>query len=123
MPWWGIIYSILFAAVGFAAAFDRRVEGRFNRVAEVASTACGLTFLVAYFEPDVATSMGALIVPAFVGLLPYELYTGVKDLRAVGFDAELSPLENCLTRVVAVVFVLPPLVAGAILSVRHLGWL
>lgn len=121
MPWWAIIYTAVFAVIG-AAAFDRGSE-MWEAVAEIFSTGFGVAFLAGYFDPEVALRMGMMVVPAFAAKLTFDAYSAVKDLRTVAADPELSTMENTLIRVAAVIFLLPPLAAGGVLSVRHLGWL
>lgn len=125
MPWWVIAYAILFALVGVAGAFDelRCGDGRLGFLAQLVSTGVSLMLLYAYFESGLSTRLGALVIPAFVGALTYEIYAAVKDLRNVTPDKDLSSPTNQVIRAAAILFVLPPHIVGGILSVRSMGLL
>ena len=126
LPWWALVYLLIYAGVGIAAAIDDyRSGGRLSwGVGELAATGLGSLFVVALWNQDLQSSLGKAVLPLFVGALTWETVSAVHDLRNPEPDPELSAAANRTTDRVGVglsaLVVIPALAAGAVLSWRSI---
>ena len=117
MPWWAIIYLVLF--VGFSLVADAlsiRDDG--PRLRHICDCAAGLTFavlFVGFWLPSVRGTLGLLAPVLFVAALVWEVYSSPRDLREIWRDDELSKTERIG------LLVLPPLLAWPLYVVAGIG--
>ena len=117
MPWWAIIYLLLF--VGFSLVADAlsfRDDGL--RWRHICDCVAGLTFavlFVGYWLPTVRNALGLLAPILFVAALAWEACSSPRDLREIWRDGELSKTERIGLLVV------PPLLAWPLYVVAGIG--
>jgi hypothetical protein len=124
MPWWALVYVLIYAGIGVAAAIDdyRSGEGLSWALGELLATALGSLFVLAFWRQSLQVDLGKAVLPLFVGVLIWEIVSAVHDLTTVEPDPELSAAADRSAKRLGVVlgslFVAPALAAGAVLSWR-----
>ncbi len=121
MPWWAIIYLVIF--VGFSLVADTlsfRDDGvRWRHVCDcVAGLAFALLF-VAFWMPTVRSALGLVAPILFLAALAWEAYSSPRDLREIWHDGELSKTERISLLVLPPLFVWPLYVVAGIGAFRN----
>ena len=124
MPWWPLLYVVVYAGIGLAAAIDdyRSGKGVSWALGELLATAVASAFVVALWREDLRLALGRAVVPLFVGALIWEVVSARDDLSSLERDASLSTdadrTANRLGVLLGIMLVAPALVSGAVLSWR-----
>jgi hypothetical protein len=124
LPWWALVYLLIYAGIGIAAAIDdfRTGDEIGWAVGELLATALGSLFVVALWREGLQLSLGKAVLPLFVGALVWEIVSAVHDLSMAKPDPALSaPADRAANRLgvaIATLIVTPALAAGAWLSWR-----
>jgi hypothetical protein len=124
LPWWALLYLVIYAGLGIAAAIDdSRNGGRLSwALGELVATALGSLFVVALWQESLQLSLGKAVLPLFAGVLLWEIVSAVHDLRNIEPDPELSTASNIAVNrlgvALATLTVAPAIAAGAVLSWR-----
>jgi hypothetical protein len=124
LPWWALLYLVIYGSIGIAAAIDdyRRGERLSWALGELVATALGSLFVVALWQESLQLSLGKAVLPLFAGVLVWEIVSAVHDWKDAESDPELSVASNIAVNrlgvALAALIVAPAIAAGAILSWR-----
>lgn len=124
LPWWVLLYLVIYAGIGIAAAVDdcRRSERLSWAFGELLATALGSLLVVALWQESLRLTLGKAVLPLFAGVLLWEIVAAVHDLKNVEPDPELSAASNIAANrlgvALATLMVAPAIAAGAVLSWR-----
>ena len=126
MPWWAVLYALLFAGAAVWSAVEEARKGarRWWLATDALVSLVWVAFIVAYYAPPLGRPASraalALLVAAF-------LWTAINAQREIGqlqSDPDLSPRLNWLGDILAIalgaIFVAPAIAYG-VLVVRR-GW-
>lgn len=122
MPWWAIIYLVVLGIVVVISIvkdyFDKRGSGYI--IGEFVSGVLSFVFVVAYWQGNLASMIGWLVVPLLVYAITWDQYALSKMQRSD--YADLTDQENRdmdrYSRIFAVLFIAPCYIAGILLIYR-----
>ena len=118
MPWWAVLYLIIFGILTFGAVYDDMNKNRaaFFVAGNILSGIIVVTFVVAFFNVDLASVLGPYIYAMlFVGIT-FEFISIHTDLKN---ERSLSSMQKLVVMVVVNLLVVPGYVVGLILGFRH----
>jgi len=120
MPWWAIIYLVLFAAVTLSGALlCLRDDGlSFGRVCDFLAPVVFAYFFTSFWLPQLRLSLGHLASVLFLAAVAWEAYSWPSDRRKTNADTEVSQGEKRVFKVLLPVFVLPVYATAAVAVFR-----
>jgi hypothetical protein len=117
MPWWAIIYLVVFVAFSIVADTLGESDGT-SRLRWFADLLAGAVFAVlfaGFWLPSIYRALGFVAPALFVAAVVWELYSSPADLREIWRNAELSRAER------VGLILLPPLLAWPLYVVAGVG--
>jgi hypothetical protein len=117
MPWWAIIYLVVFIAFSIFADTLGESDGT-SRLRWFADLLAGAVFAVlfaGFWLPSIHRALGFAAPALFVAAVTWELYSSPADLREIWRDSELSRAER------VGLILLPPLLAWPLYVVAGIG--
>ena len=124
MPWWALLYVVLYVIIGVAAAIDdyRSAKGVSWALAELLATALGSLFVVALWREQLQVGLGRTVLPLVIGVAIWEVVSARHDLSSLkpdsGLSAEADRTATRLGILLGILLVIPALAAGTVLSWR-----
>lgn len=124
MPWWTIAYLVILCLVIVISLIkDYRDQRPHSYIlGEFISGAIGITLIVGFWKPSLASSLGWLVIPMLIYAMVWDQYA-LSKMRKSDYP-DLSEQENRdmdrYSKIFAIAFVLPCYLAGAVLSYRLL---
>lgn len=120
MPWWAITYlAVLTLMITIALIKDYRDRRNvFYMLAELASGAIGFVFVYGYFNPDMATMIGWLVIPLLIYAFTWDqfaLHTMKKSAYADLSEQENEDMDR-YGKLFAFLFISPCYISGGLLS-------
>lgn len=104
LPWWAIGYCTLLAVIGAMGAFsDAKRSALWYPVGQIVASAGEVLLVMAYFDNATRYAIGELVIPALFGVLTFETYAGVRDVREIEPDPELSDRDNAIAKRIGIV--------------------
>ncbi|MDQ3516825.1 MAG: hypothetical protein M3466_00285, partial [Gemmatimonadota bacterium] len=97
IPWWAILYIVMFAGIGLISAFtDLRGSKRaFWHVAlDVASAAGLILLMVGRWHQHLVAPLGAWAAAMFAAIVTWDVYSTKLDLSELDHDSELTHRQN-----------------------------
>jgi len=126
MPWWAVAYAIVLGGVCVIAVIDDLKEGEpaWYVALGVASALFSLIFVVAWWHPHLASTLGRHVLPMLMTTVAFNIMSFKEDLSKMKSDPEYaSPRYSWIPITVIVVVVLleiPAYYCAVGLSVRAL---
>jgi hypothetical protein len=124
MPWWAIIYLVVFAGLCVAAVWDDDRDGRSVPflVCSVLSHSIIVYLFIAFWRPALIDSFGISLAIAFVLAIGWQIFQTIADLRSLRHDPDLSAGERRVIPPLAVVllwlFDLPAFIVAGLAALR-----
>jgi hypothetical protein len=117
MPWWAIIYLVVFVAFSIFADMLAKSDGT-SRLRWLADLLAGAVFAVlfaGFWLTSIYRALGFVAPALFVAAVGWELYSSPANLREIWRDRELSRAER------VGLILLPPLLAWPLYVVAGVG--
>jgi hypothetical protein len=117
MPWWAIIYLVVFVAFSIFADTLGESDGT-SRLRWFADLLAGAVFAVlfaGFWLPSIYRALGVAAPVLFIAAVGWELYSSPADLREIWRDRELSRASRIG------LLILPPLLAWPLYVVAGVG--
>lgn len=124
MPWWAIVYLVLFALLCTAAIWDDDRDGRSLQflLCAVLSHSAIVYLFIAFWHPDLVAELGMAAGCVFVLAIAWQIFQTVQDLQVTRADPDLSSAERRTIPPLAVALVwlfdLPAFVISGIAAFR-----
>lgn len=124
MPWWIIIYLVLFSVLSAGGLWDDYRDRRpaWFLACAVASNLTVVYLFVAFWQPSPRSPLGLVAPVAFIASMGWEVYQAVEDIRGLRADPELSDTQQrmvaTITAVALPVICLPAFVVAGISAFR-----
>ena len=116
MPWWAILYLLVFVA--FSITADTLGEsdgtGRLRWLADLLAGAVFAVLFAGFWLPSIYRALGFAAPALFVAAVGWELYSSPGDLREIWRDKELSRAERIGLIIAPPVLVWPLYVAAGV---------
>jgi hypothetical protein len=118
MPWYGFVYLGLFLALAIAGFVEDWHSGKpwRHRFDYVTATSFESFFIIAFWREEWAAFAGTAVLPMLAFALWREVSWSIDDWRDMQNDEELGEAERALGVGLALAFVTPVYVMGAILA-------
>lgn len=96
MPWWAILYLMVFVALNIVADTLGESDGksRFAWFVDLLAGAAVAILFAGFWLPSIYHALGFAAPTLFVGAVVWELYSTPSDFREVWQDEELSRAER-----------------------------
>lgn len=108
MPWWALIYLLLFLGITFIADSLSVQEGiQWNHVCDAIAGLIFSLLFISYWLPPVSTALGLAAPLLFIAALGWEIYSCPRDLKEIWRDPDLSMTERTLLTTLPPLFILP----------------
>ena len=117
MPWWAIIYLVVFVAFSIFGDTLGESDGtsRLRWLADLLAGAVFAVLFVGFWLPSIYRALGLAAPVLFVAAVAWELYSSPADLREIWRDTELSRKERIALTL------LPPLLGWPLYIVAGVG--
>ena len=127
MPWWAIVYLVIFILFTVAGVFDdlkRPNKLRFIGGEILSAFFVGL-FVVGYFQESLGMDLGIYVFPMLVIGIAHELMAAKRTMAEESKDPDFSGKElavlNNIGLFLANIFIVPGYVFGLMLGLRNIG--
>jgi hypothetical protein len=124
MPWWAILYLVVFAGLCVAAVWDDDREGRSTQflLCSVLSHSIIVYLFIAFWRPALIGHLGIVLSVAFVLAIGWQIFQMIVDIRTLRQDPDLSAGERQFIPPIAVALVwlidLPAFVVAGLAAFR-----
>lgn len=127
MPWWVIVYLVVFILFTVAGVFDdlkRPNKLRFIG-GEILSAFFVVLFVVGYFQENLGIDLGIYVFPMLIVGVVHELMAAKRTMDEESNDPDFSGNElailNSIGLLLANFFIVPGYVFGLMLGLRNIG--
>src|SRR5947209_1099262 len=109
MPWWALLYLVLFAAISVSGAvLCLRDDGISPRgICDLIAPVVFAYFFSAFWLPQLRSLLGHLAPFLFIAAIAWEAYSWPSDRRKTNADTALSQSEKRIFKVLLPIFALP----------------
>jgi hypothetical protein len=124
MPWWAIVYLLVFAGLCAAAVWDDDRDGHSLPflLCSVLAHSTIIYLFIAFWLPALAAPFGLVAVCLFVLAIAWHIFQMLHDIRGIRGDPDLSPTEQRIIPPIALTVVwlvdLPAFVVSGIAAYR-----
>lgn len=120
MPWWILVYFIMFCVLSVAGIWDDCRDRRpawFLGCAIVSNVIIAYLF-VAYWQPTMRSALGSIASAAFVAAMCWELFQATEDIRALQTAPEFSRAVTVVTAITYPVICSPAFIVAGLTAFR-----
>jgi hypothetical protein len=96
MPWWAIVYLLLFIAISVVGdGLNLRDEGfRWHHISDSIAHLVFAVVFAGYWFSGIFGALGVFAPALFIAALIWEIYSGPADLREIWHDPDFSRAER-----------------------------
>ena len=127
MPWWAIVYLIIFILLtigGISEDLNRPNKVRYIG-GEIVTAIFVATFIVGFFYKDIGDEIGILVFPMLAVGVIHELLSAKRTMDEESNDSEFTKNElfylNNISLLTANLFIVPGYVFGLMVGMRNVG--
>ena len=123
MPWWSLIYLLILTLLSIAGIAEQfRTKQIAHGLATTISLAFLCSFVIAYYDPKIANSIGIWIIPMLIMVALYDWWLANLDLQpgSENFMQKLPDVKSNLNNMSAMLILLPAYGAGVMVAYHQL---
>jgi len=96
MPWWAILYIIVFTILLIGGIFDdiQKQNKPWYVAGNILTGIFVIVFVVAFYNKNLAEFIDWIIIPMLITGIIWEFYSSTKEISEFAQDTELSNIEK-----------------------------